>query len=125
MSNPKPHSQALGPIVTLALNTALRKNEIRTLQWGQIDFFKRTLTVGSAKTEGGSRRVIPLNLPAYAGLLKRAGRFPEAKLEDYVVPACEAAGIERGHRDTERIDPSQPIKSWRSAWRAALEDTGL
>jgi integrase len=58
-------------------------------------------------------------------LLKWAGYFPESKPEGYVFPACEAAGIEREHPDRERIDPSQPIKSWRSVWPAALKDTGL
>jgi integrase len=42
----------LNAVVTLALNTALRKNEIRTLRWNQIDFEKRTVTVGRAKTQG-------------------------------------------------------------------------
>ena len=40
-------------------------------------------------------------------------------------PACEAAGIERKNPDKERIDPSRPIKSWRSAWRAALKRASL
>jgi len=29
------------------------------------------------------------------------------------------------HPDTDRIDPAQPIKSWRTAWRAALKRAGL
>jgi integrase len=111
--------------VTLALNTALRKNEIRMLLWSQIDFEKRTLTVGRAKTDGGSGRTIPLNQPAFDALVKWAGRLVESQVEDYVFPACEAAGIEREHPDKERIDPSRPIKSWRSAWRAALTRAGL
>ncbi len=118
-------NQLLHTAVTLALNTGLRKNEIRTLQWNQIDLFKKELTVGKAKTEGGSGRLIPLNPLAFAALVKWAGRFPDAKPEDYVFPACEAAGIEREHPDNERIDPSKPIKSWRSAWRAALKRAGL
>src|SRR5262249_37519051 len=81
----------LHAVVTLALNTALRKNEIRTLQWGQIDLFKRTLTVGKTKTEGGSGRLIPLNAPAYGALVKWASRFSESKPEDYIFPACENA----------------------------------
>jgi integrase len=36
----------LRTVVSLALNTALRKNEIRTLRWNQIDLLERTLTVG-------------------------------------------------------------------------------
>jgi integrase len=115
----------LNAVVTLALNTALRKNEIRTLRWSQIDFEKRTVAVGRAKTEGGSGRVIPLNQPAFDSLVKWAGRLVESNAEDYVFPACEAAGIEREHPDRERIDPSRPIKSWRSAWRAALKRAGL
>src|SRR5215472_11171071 len=55
----------LNAVVILALNTTLRKNEIRTLRWSQIDFEKRTLTVGKSKTEGGSGRLIPLNPPAF------------------------------------------------------------
>jgi integrase len=111
-------------VVTVALNTTLRKNEIRTLRWSQIDFEKQTLTVGQSKTAGSSGRAVPLNQPAFATLLKWAGRFPKSKPEDYVFPACEAAGIEREHPDKERIDPSTPIKSWRTAWRAALKRAG-
>jgi len=118
-------SALLNAVVTLALNTALRKNEIRILRWSQIDFEKRTVAVGRAKTEGGSGRVIPLNQPAFDALVKWAGRLVEANADDYVFPACEAAGIEREHPDRERIDPSRPIKSWRSAWRAALKRAGL
>jgi integrase len=112
-------------VVTLALNTALRKNEIRTLRWSQIDFEKRTVTVGRAKTQSGSGRLIPLSQPAFDALAKWAGRLVESKAEDYAFPACEAAGIERKHPDLERIDPSRPIKSWRSAWRAAMKRAGL
>jgi integrase len=44
----------LRTVVSLALHTTLRKNEIRTLRWSQIDLVGRTLTVGRTKTEGGS-----------------------------------------------------------------------
>ena len=45
----------------LALNTAMRANEIRTLRWGLVDWQKRTIRVGRSKTEAGEGRVIPLN----------------------------------------------------------------
>jgi integrase len=109
----------LHTVVTLALNTALRKSEIRLLRWNQVDLFKRTLTVGKSKTEGGSGRPIPLNPPAYAAVVKWAGRFPESKAEDYVFPACEDARIDTQHPGQSNIDPSRPIKAWRTAWRTA------
>ena len=37
----------------LALNTAMRKNEIRLLRWEQVDLAKRTLTVGRSKNGSG------------------------------------------------------------------------
>jgi integrase len=42
----------------LALNTAMRKDEIRLLRWGQVDFEKRTLVVGRSKTEAGTGRLL-------------------------------------------------------------------
>jgi integrase len=111
-------------VVIVALNTTLRKGEIRTLRWRQIDFENRTLTVGQSKTAGSSGRAVPLNQPAFAALLRWAGRFPKSEPDHYLFPTCEAAGIERDHPDAERIDPTRPIRSWRTAWRAALKRAG-
>lgn len=105
----------LETVVTLALNTALRQIEVRLLRWNQVDLFKRTVTVGESKTEGGSGRPIPLNPLAYAALVKWAGRFPESKAEHYVFPACEDARIDTQHPGQRNIDPSRPIKGWRTA----------
>jgi len=99
----------------LALNTAMRKDEIRLLRWEQIDFEKRTLTVGRSKTEAGAGRLITLNPPALQALVRWAGRFPEAKPEQYVFPWCE----------NRHIDLSRPTKGWRTAWRQALKVAGF
>jgi integrase len=115
----------LHTVVSIALNTALRKNEIRMLHWSEIDLFKRTLTVRHAKTEGGSGRVIPLNSVAYAALVRWARRFPEAEPEHYVFPSCEDARIDTKHPHVANIDATQPIGSWRTAWRRALKDAKL
>ncbi len=119
-SNPLLHT-----VVILALNTALRKNEIRTLRWSQIDLFRRALTVGRSKTEGSSGRVVPLNSLAHAALVRWAGHFPEPCPEHHVFPACESAALGQDHPITEKVDPSRPITSWRTAWRTALRRAGL
>jgi integrase len=109
----------LRTVVALALNTALRKSEICTLRWHQIDLLERTLTVGRTKTAGGSGRIIPLNIVAYAVLVRWAGRFPEVKPDYYVFPACEDARLDCPKPDAAKINPARPIKSWRTAWRRA------
>lgn len=101
--------------VLLALNTAMRKDEIRKLRWQQVDFGGPTLTVGDSKTEAGTGRLIPLNSAALSALVGWAGRFPGAEGIHFVFPFCEA-----GH-----IDPTRPTKGWRTAWRHALKKAGL
>jgi integrase len=99
----------------LALNTAMRKDEIRLLRWGQVDFEKRTLIVGRSKTEAGTGRLITLNALAFEVLVRWARRFPSAGNEDYVFPWCE-------NRQT---DATRPTKGWRTAWRHALKRAGF
>ncbi len=49
----------LKPIITVALNTGMRKAEILNLQWNQIDFKAKRLRVEKAKN--GKVRFIPIN----------------------------------------------------------------
>jgi integrase len=99
----------------LALNTTMRKNEIRLLRWKQVDFEKRALVVGQSKTDAGEGRVIPLNIVAFKTLVRWAGRFPNAREEHYIFPWCEHM----------QIDPTRPTKGWRTAWRRALKRAGF
>jgi integrase len=47
--------------IRIALTSAMRSGEIRTLQAAQVNFADRTVQVGRAKTPRGSGRVIPMN----------------------------------------------------------------
>ncbi len=99
----------------LALNTAMRRNEIRMVRWRQVDWERRTLTVGRSKTEAGTGRLIPLNAAAFEALVRWASRFPGAQPDHYVFPWCE----------NRHLDPSRPTKGWRTAWRHALKRAGF
>ena len=111
----------LHTVVSLALNTALRKNEIRTLRWSQIDLFKRTLTVGRAKTEGGSGRVIPLNSVAYGALVRWAGGSPRPSRRIMSCRPVKTPALTRNTPTRPTLTRSRPINSWRTAWRRALK----
>ncbi len=54
------HAPYLRPILLLALNTGMRKGEILSLEWSQIDLDNRTIRIDNAKTKQGERR-IPMN----------------------------------------------------------------
>jgi integrase len=106
---------ACGTATVLALNTAMRKDEIRLLRWEQIDLEKRTLTVGHSKREAGAGRLITLNLPAFEAPVRWAGRFPSVNASDCVFPSCE----------NRQVDRARPTKGWRTAWRSALKRAGF
>ena len=69
--------------------------------------------------------VVPLNSVAYPALVRWASRFPEAKQEEFVFPACEDARLDCEKPNTSNIDATRPIKSRRTAWRRALTEAEL
>lgn len=76
--------------LTLALNAGMRDAEIKRLSWAQINFQKRFLVVGRAKTEEGEGRTIPLNSDLLAVLTDYVEwykhKFGEIRREWYVFP---------------------------------------
>jgi integrase len=65
-------SKFLRPVIVLALNTGMRRGELLSLQWSQVNFSRRKIRILNAKTESGER-TIPMNSMTYAALssLKR------------------------------------------------------
>ena len=70
----------------VALNTGMKYSEIRLLQWKQVDFGTKLLTVGKSKTKNGAGRAIPLNTRILAVLEMWAARFPNRDSSHYVFP---------------------------------------
>ena len=113
-------SRALLPIVTLALHTGMRRGEIQSRQWKQVNFLDRTVTVGTTKTEAGSGRVIPLNDRALLTLQGWATNFPKRQPNHYVFP-WEHYGFfgpdAKDHAKT--MDPEVAIGDIKTAWNSA------
>jgi len=119
-------SRSLLAAVTLALNTGMRYSEIRLLQWHQVDFAARSLTVGKSKTDSGTGRVIPLNARAAAILGFWASNFPNRQPAHYVFPSERygAAGDDFT-ACAYQTDPTNPIGRWKEAWEAAKTRAGV
>ncbi len=71
-------SDALYPAVLVALSTGMRRGEILNLEWRDIDFSRRQITL--LETKNGSRRTIPLCSPAYEVLKDRQSAAGECVL---------------------------------------------
>jgi len=133
----KPEWQIARLAATLALNTTMRACEIRGLRWRDVDFLERTVTVrrSETKTDAG-HRLIPLNANAWAAILELRERAKllggsELQPEWYVFPHGEGQGpVTRpknrpGPEVSVKPDPTQPMSTWRTAWRKIAKEAGL
>ena len=119
-------SRSLFPAVMLAIEAGMRLNEIRTLRWRHIDLGRRTVTIGTSKTEAGEGRVIHISTRLYETLSFWASRFPGRKLDHFVFPS-EHVGQpkENSFQTIYKVDPTQPIGSWKEGWEAAKVRAGV
>lgn len=51
----------LRPIIICAINTGMRKSEVSTLEWKNVDLKQRTITVTAEHSKNGKPREIPIN----------------------------------------------------------------
>ena len=96
-------SKFLYPIVVLALSTGMRKSEILSLKWDDIDFKHERIIVQQAKND--ERRAVPL-----------VGKAKEVLEEMFKGGASESELVFPGNGLTGRLDIK---KSWYTALRQA------
>jgi len=58
----------IGPIITWAIETAMRQSEIATMRWERIDWQTHVLTVPWQETKTSTARGVPLSMAALAVL---------------------------------------------------------
>lgn len=126
----KSRSRSLYPAVQLSLHTGLRNGELRLLRWRQIDLLERTVTVGKSKTVGGEGRLVPLSQTATQCLKEWRSQFPEAQPAHFVFPSERYGldgedGYQNGKVAPYDVRPTVPIGSWKVAWTAAREASGV
>ncbi|SRR5882724_758735 len=80
-------SRFLRSVIVLALNTGMRRGELLSLSWRQIDLAHRTIRILTAKSSSGERS-IPLNTTANAVISDLA----RGKNSELVFPSSRRAG---------------------------------
>ena len=101
----------LKPVVAMAYHTGMRKEEILSLQWPQIDLANRKITLDAGTTKNDESRIIFME-----GELLETIRSQKA-LKEARYPDCSLVFF--NYRTEERI------KDFRGAWDKACERAGL
>jgi integrase len=112
-------SPMIYPAVVLALNTTMRDDEIKKLQWRQFNFQQQILTVGKSKTDAGEGRTIPLNSALVRVILDHKiwyeARIGTISPDYYVFPFGRSR----------HWDPTKPITTFKTAWQNLKKRTGI
>jgi integrase len=83
----------LRPLVLVALNTGLRRGELFSLRWADLDFDHAMLTVRSAASKSGDSRRVPLNAEALGVLKAWKKQAKPASAEALVFPGNNGARL--------------------------------
>jgi integrase len=90
------------PIVSFALETAMRQGEILSLRWSDIDLIKRTAHLDT--TKNGDRRTVPLSTRAVQILQQlprsidgKVFQIQKANLHKHFTNGCKRAEIDDLH----------------------------
>ena len=127
----KPEWETAYLAAVLCLNTTARGCELKGLQWLDVDFFSRTLTIRNSKTAAGERviHLTTVSVLALARLRRRAECFGPVEPAHYIfaafIPKFTFSGKKVIGYNITAFDPTTHVKSWRSAWRTLTKKAGL
>jgi integrase len=109
-----------------AANTTMRSVELKSLRVADVNLIDREVFVGRSKGNTAGVRRIPLNDGAvwgFARLLERASALGSIAPDHYLMPRFRYRETKTAGHGT-GYDPTRPQKTWRTAWRSLVKETG-
>ena len=105
------YADHLKPLVLLSLNTGLRRGELFSLTWANVDLERANLTISGTTAKSGKTRHIPLNTEALAVL---KGWYEQATSHDGLVfPAHNGGKLDNVNTSWANVLKQADIKAFR------------
>ena len=109
----------LRPLVTMAYSTGMRRGEIVSLKWENVDLLNHLVRLHPGATKNGEGRVIPLGDELLDALQS------QLHLRNTTVPDCPLVFFRVIKTKDNPVPDWLPIGDFRRAWEAASTESGL
>lgn len=122
------YADHLEPVVIIAMNTGLRKGELLSLRWGNVNLVNDYLTISGSDAKSGKARHIPLNQNSKQALVKWQSDLKQAKALTIALANSEAkAGKESAIASSYVFegDNGNHLADIKKAWGNLLEEAGI
>jgi len=111
-------------IIRCALDTGMRRGEILTQLWEDVDFDNHILHVTHSKTPEGESRIVPLTGRLY-NLLKSFRKNHGVVFTYTATRPKQTEGTDRIPNSIPKVSKEEPIKIVKTTWTASLRRAGL
>jgi integrase len=109
----------LRPPVTMAYQTGMRRGEILSLQWDNVDLLNRQVTLNPGETKNGKGRILPLG-QELLDVLKS-----QLHLRNSLFPECPLVFFRIINTKENPVPRWLPIGDFRKVWETACAKSGL
>jgi integrase len=109
------------PVLTMAYSTGMRRGEILSLTWKQVNVFDRTITLDPGTTKNDEPRTVYMTGELYETILS------QKTVHDSRYPTCPYVFFREDYKvkDGKKVKEAQGLKDNRTAWNNACERAGV
>jgi len=116
----------LEPIVLIAMNTGLRKGELLSLRWENVDLVNNFLTITGSKAKSGKARHVPLNQTAKSAFEKWLADVQRHSAEnDYSEKALSSNKVAKANCYVFEGENGNHLLDFKKAWGKLLDEASI